>query len=237
MSDNLMVDVKGLCKRFKDDAGVFDVLKDAAFSVRAGEMVALVGTSGAGKTTLLQILGGLDSYDGGSVSVGGKNLDKLNGSELAYFRNRSIGFVFQFHHLLPDFTAVENVLIPGLIMGKGKAESMKRAAELLGIFDLSKRLHHYPTELSGGERQRVALARAMFNEPALVLADEPTGNLDKANGERLLELFEKANKELNQTFLIATHNNRLSSGMNRVLYLDDGRITGTDKPATVTDEW
>jgi len=164
-------------------------------------------------------------------------LDKLGGSELACFRSRSIGFVFQFHHLLPDFTAVENVLIPGLIVGKSKAESLKRAAELLDIFDLSKRLHHYPTELSGGERQRVALARAMFNEPALVLADEPTGNLDRANGERLLELFEKANKELNQTFLIATHNNRLSLGMNRVLYLDDGRIADTDRPATVTDEW
>jgi len=233
----LMVDVKNIRKQFKDDAGAFDVLKDASFSVKAGEMVALVGTSGAGKTTLLQILGGLDKADGGSVSVGGKDLDKLGASDLALFRNRNIGFVFQFHHLLPDFTAVENVLIPGLIAGKGKAECMKRAAELLGIFDLSKRLGHYPTELSGGERQRVALARAMFNEPALVLADEPTGNLDKTNGERLLELFEKANKELNQTFLIATHNNRLSSGMNRVLYLDDGRITGTDKPVTVTDEW
>jgi len=233
-------------------------------------MVALVGTSGAGKTTLLQILGGLDKYDGGSVSVGGMSLDRLNsagasgsgkrkapflrscfdirywsrgpsdslsGSELAYFRNRSIGFVFQFHHLLPDFTAVENVLIPGLIMGKGKAECQKRASDLLGIFDLSRRLNHYPTELSGGERQRVALARAMFNQPALVLADEPTGSLDRSNGERLLELFEKANKELGQTFLIATHNSRLSLGMNRVLYIEDGRIVSTDKPSTVADEW
>jgi len=164
-------------------------------------------------------------------------LDKLAASELARYRNRQIGFVFQFHHLLPDFTAIENVLIPGLISGKGKQECMTRASDLLNIFGLSKRFHHYPTELSGGERQRVALARAMFNEPALVLADEPTGNLDKANGERLLELFEKANKELNQTFLIATHNSRLSLGMNRVLYLDDGRIVNTDKPATVADEW
>jgi lipoprotein-releasing system ATP-binding protein len=138
---------------------------------------------------------------------------------------------------LPDFTAIENVLIPGLIAGKDKTVCMKRAAELLGIFDLSKRTTHYPTELSGGERQRVALARALFNEPALVLADEPTGNLDRRNGERLLELFEKANKELNQTFLIATHNSRLSLGMNRVLYLDDGRILGTDRPITVTEDW
>ena len=232
-----MVDVKNLRKQFTDDTGAFDVLKDVTFSVRAGEMVALVGTSGSGKTTLLQILGGLDKHDGGEIIVGGRELAKLNAAELALFRNRHIGFVFQFHHLLPDFTAVENVLMPGLIAGKSKAECMTRATELLGIFDLSKRLGHYPTELSGGERQRVALARAMFNEPALVLADEPTGNLDRANGERLLELFEKANKELNQTFLIATHNSSLSAGMHRVLYLDDGRIAETDKPVTVANEW
>ncbi|MDR2578287.1 MAG: ABC transporter ATP-binding protein [Chitinispirillales bacterium] len=237
MNNELMVNVKNICKRFNDDAGVFDVLKDASFSVRSGEMVALVGTSGAGKTTLLQILGGLDRCDSGSVVVGGKELDKLSTSELAQFRNCHIGFVFQFHHLLPDFTAVENVLMPGLIGGKSRADCMKRASELLGIFGLSRRHGHYPTELSGGERQRVALARAMFNEPALVLADEPTGNLDKANGERLLELFERANKELNQTFLIATHNSKLSSGMNRVLYLDNAEIVSTDKPVTVADEW
>lgn len=233
----LMVDVKNLSKRFADDSGGFDVLKDVSFSVETGEMVALVGISGSGKTTLLQIIGGLDKCDNGTVHVGGKEIDKLNAQELAEFRNRRIGFVFQFHHLLPDFTAVENVFIPGLIYGKSKKEAMKRASELLGIFDLSKRLNHYPTELSGGERQRVALARAMFNEPALVLADEPTGNLDRANGELLLQLFEKANKELNQTFLIATHNSKLSGGMNRVLYLDEGKIVNTDKPATVTDEW
>jgi lipoprotein-releasing system ATP-binding protein len=235
----LMVEVKNLRKRFKDDAGVFDVLKDVTFSVEAGEMVALVGISGSGKTTLLQILGGLDRSDEGTVYVGGKDIGKMNAQELAQFRNKQIGFVFQFHHLLPDFTAVENVFIPGLIAGKDKDACMKRATELLGIFDLSKRLNHYPTELSGGERQRVALARAMFNEPALVLADEPTGNLDRANGERLLKLFEKANKELNQTFLIATHNSKLSSGMNRVLYLDDGMIAGVgmDRPVTVAEEW
>jgi len=233
----LMVETKNVRKQFKDDAGTFDVLKDVSFSVEAGEMVALVGTSGAGKTTLLQILGGLDKCDGGTVTVGGKNLDKISDNELAQYRNRHIGFVFQFHHLLPDFTAIENVLIPGLISGKSRKDCVTRASDLLNIFGLSKRFHHYPTELSGGERQRVALARAMFNEPALVLADEPTGNLDRVNGEKLLELFEKANKELNQTFLIATHNSRLSLGMNRVLYLDDGKIVNTDKPTTVADEW
>jgi lipoprotein-releasing system ATP-binding protein len=230
-----MVDVRGLCKRFGDDTGGFDVLKDATFSIKAGEMVALVGTSGAGKTTLLQILGGLDKCDSGTVCVGGRDLAKLNASELAAFRNRSIGFVFQFHHLLPDFTALENVLIPGLIAGREKAECMERALELLGLFDLSKRLGHFPTELSGGERQRVALARAMFNQPALILADEPTGNLDRANGERLLELFDRANRELNQTFLIVTHNSSLSLGLHRILYLDDGKVVSTDKPATVAD--
>ncbi len=233
----IMVDVKNLRKQFTDDSGAFDVIKNATFSIRKGEMVALVGISGAGKTTLLQILGGLDKANEGSVTVGGRVIDKLSARELAEYRNNQIGFVFQFHHLLPDFTALENVIIPGLIKGKSRIECLTRASDLLGVFGLSKRKGHYPSELSGGERQRVALARAMFNEPALVLADEPTGNLDRANGELLLNLFEKANKELNQTFLIATHNNRLSQGMNRVIYLDDGKIVDTNSAVTVNDEW
>ncbi|MFP4164427.1 MAG: ABC transporter ATP-binding protein [Chitinispirillaceae bacterium] len=232
-----MVDVKNVRKQFRDDAGVLDVLKDITFQITRGEMVALVGISGAGKTTLLQILGGLDKATKGSVAVEGRGIDSLSPRELAYFRNRQIGFVYQFHHLLPDFTAVENVIIPGLISGKSRKECIRRASDLLDLFGLSRRLGHFPNELSGGERQRVALARALFNEPALVLADEPTGNLDRANGERLLELFDKANRELNQTFLIATHNSRLSRGMNRVLYMDDGRIVDTESPTTVTDEW
>jgi lipoprotein-releasing system ATP-binding protein len=236
MSD-IMVEVKNLRKQFTDDAGVFDVLKDSSFTLNRGEMVALVGISGAGKTTLLQILGGLDRPTEGSVTVGGKFLDKMSPRELSMFRNSQIGFVFQFHHLLPDFTALENAILPGLISGKSRKECLDRANELLGVFGLSRRLGHFPTELSGGERQRVALARAMFNKPALVLADEPTGNLDRANGELLLELFDKANRELGQTFLIATHNSRLSQGMNRVLYLDDGRIVHTNTAITATDEW
>ena len=144
--------------------------------------------------------------------------------ELAEFRNRHIGFVFQFHHLLPDFTALENTIIPGLIMGKSRDECIKKASNLLGLFGLSSRLSRYPTELSGGERQRVALARALFNDPALVIADEPTGNLDKGNGEMLLEFFKKANRELNQTFLIATHNSQLTAGLHRILTIDDGRM-------------
>jgi len=220
----LVIEVENLRKSFTDDAGAFDVLRELTFSIKRGEMIALVGVSGAGKTTLLQILGGLDSYTSGTIKVLGKELGKLSLKELAVFRNRHIGFVFQFHHLLPDFTALENVIVPGLISGKSQSECERYGKEILGIFGLGSRLTHFPTELSGGERQRVALARALFNKPALVLADEPTGNLDKGNGELLLDLFQKANRELNQTFLIATHNSQLTNGMHRTIFLEDGRI-------------
>jgi lipoprotein-releasing system ATP-binding protein len=220
----LVIEVENLRKSFTDDAGSFDVLRELSFSIKRGEMIALVGVSGAGKTTLLQILGGLDSYTSGTIKVMGKELGKLSFKELAVFRNRHIGFVFQFHHLLPDFTALENVIVPGLISGKSQSECESYGKEILGVFGLGSRLTHFPTELSGGERQRVALARALFNKPALVLADEPTGNLDKGNGERLLELFKKANREFNQTFLIATHNSQLTNGMHRTIFLEDGRI-------------
>ncbi len=224
MSENI-VEVDRLCKSFTDEEGPFQVLKEISFTIEKGEMVALVGVSGAGKTTLLQIIGGLDSFDSGSVVVTGLRLKELDADNLAAFRNRHIGFVFQFHHLLPDFTAIENVIIPGLISGRKHDECIERGRELLDIFGLSKRRNHYPSELSGGERQRVALARALFNQPALILADEPTGNLDRGNGEILLEYFRRANRELNQTFLIATHNNRLTQGLHRTLFLDDGKIT------------
>lgn len=218
----LIIDVKQLRKSYTDEAGSLDILKDVNFSVEKGEIVGLLGISGAGKTTLLQILGGLDNFNSGTVKVCGKQLGNMGSRELAEFRNRNIGFVFQFHHLLPDFTALENVIIPGMIMGKSSGECMKRGRELLEIFGLAGRQKHFPTELSGGERQRVALARALFNDPLLVLADEPTGNLDKGNGEVLLQLFRKANHELNQTFLIATHNHQLTEGMDRTFSIDDG---------------
>ena len=218
----LIIDVKQLRKSYTDEAGSLDILKDVSFSVEKGEIVGLLGISGAGKTTLLQILGGLDNFNSGTVKVCGKQLGNMSSRELAEFRNRNIGFVFQFHHLLPDFTALENVIIPGMIMGKSSGECMKRGRELLEIFGLAGRQKHFPTELSGGERQRVALARALFNDPLLVLADEPTGNLDKGNGEVLLQLFRKANQELNQTFLIATHNHQLTEGMDRTFSIDDG---------------
>lgn len=225
---DIIVKVEHLRKSFTDDEGAVDVLNDVCFSVNRGDMVALVGISGAGKTTLLQILGGLDNFNEGSVSVLGLDLKAMTAKKLAAFRNQHIGFVFQFHHLLPDFTALENTMIPGLIAGKNASACKKRGIELLDIFGLAARKSHFPTELSGGERQRVALARALFNDPALVLADEPTGNLDKKNGEYLLEYFKKANKELNQTFLIATHNAQLTNGLNRVLFLEDG-VMAKDK--------
>jgi lipoprotein-releasing system ATP-binding protein len=223
-----MVLVEHLKKTFVDEGGVFNVIKDASFTINKGEMVSLVGVSGAGKTTLLQILGGLDKATSGSIQVGGAAISSMSDRTLARFRNEGIGFVFQFHHLLPDFTALENVIIPGLIRGKTREECLPRAGDLLSIFNLDNRKTHFPSELSGGERQRIALARALFNEPALVLADEPTGNLDRENTKILIELFIKANKELKQTFLVATHNPELSKGMQRTLYLEDGKIVSRE---------
>ena len=219
-----MVLVSNLRKTFVDDAGPFDVLKDAGFSIARGEMVAMMGQSGAGKTTLLQILGGLDRATSGIVAIDGVELNKLSSKELAAYRCKKLGFVFQFHHLMPDFTALENVCIPGMIAGKSQAGCIPHAKELLDIMGLAHRLTHYPAELSGGERQRVALARALFNEPALVLADEPTGNLDTENSRLLVELFRKLNKELSQTFLIATHNEHFTEQMQRVIRIEDGKI-------------
>jgi lipoprotein-releasing system ATP-binding protein len=225
--DKNIVVVNNLCKSFTDDQGSFQVLKNMHFTIEKGEMVALVGVSGAGKTTLLQILGGLDTFENGTVTVTGLALKGLSGKMLAAFRNQHIGFVFQFHHLLPDFCAFENIIMPGLIEGKNRNDCMKRCDELLEVFGLTKRRTHFPSELSGGERQRVALARALFNKPSLILADEPTGNLDRGNGDVLLDYFRKANRELYQTFLIATHNDRLTHGLHRTLYLEDGQIIQT----------
>ncbi len=219
-----MVQVENLTKVFYDDAGPLDVLKETSFEIQKGEMVALIGESGAGKTTLLQILGGIDNFNPGNVVIDGKNIGKMKPNELALFRGTRIGFVFQFHHLLPDFTALENVVIPGMAIGKTKIQCTGRAKELLASMGLEKRLTHFPSELSGGERQRVALARALFNQPALILADEPTGNLDSQNSKQLMKLFYETNEQLNQTFLIATHNEHLSDSMDRTIFIEDGKI-------------
>ncbi len=219
-----MVKVTNLTKTYIDDAGPFDVLKETSFSIKKGEMVALIGQSGAGKTTLLQILGGIDAYTSGSVKIDGEEIGAMKPKVLARFRGERIGFVFQFHHLLPDFTALENTVIPGMILGESSAQCEKRAKELLSLMGLEKRFSHFPSELSGGERQRVALARALFNKPALILADEPTGNLDTKNSDHLMDLIRKTNKELKQTFLIATHNEHLSDTMERTIFIEDGKI-------------
>lgn len=219
-----MIRVTNLSKYFPSDSGPIQVLDNASLYVEKGEIIALLGQSGAGKTTLLQIMGGIDNYQAGKVEIEGKEIGSMKPAELAQFRGKHIGFVFQFHHLLPDFTALENVIISGMIIGKKKEQCLDRAKALLATMGLQNRFSHFPAELSGGERQRVALARALFNQPALVLADEPTGNLDSYNSNHLLDLISKANKELKQTFLIATHNEQLANRMGRKITIEDGKI-------------
>lgn len=213
-----MLKAENLEKRY----GSLRVLKGISLEVRKKEIVSIVGSSGAGKSTLLHILGTLDKPDSGNISLNGRDISSLRGNELAAFRNRHIGFVFQFHHLLPEFSAIENVCIPGWIAGKGKKEVNARAAELLDFMGLGDRIHHKPMELSGGEQQRVAVARALINNPDVVFADEPTGNLDSAHARRLHELFLSLRDNLSQTFLIVTHNDELAAMSDRVLHMKDG---------------
>ena len=215
-----MVETKGITKSF----GSLQVLKGIDLSIRAQEIVAIVGPSGAGKTTLLQIIGTLDRPQSGTVGVNGINPFQLNEKERAAFRNKQIGFVFQFHQLLPEFTALENVMIPSLI-AKSKFEVAERnAKELLDFLQLTDRMNHKPSELSGGEKQRVAVARALINNPSVVLADEPSGSLDTNNKDELHDLFFALRKELGQTFVIVTHDMNLASLADRIIHLKDGRI-------------
>ncbi len=200
------------------------VLKGTNLTINEGEVVAIVGASGAGKTTLLQILGTLDKPDSGEVLIDGIDVTKLSAKKLAEFRNSKIGFIFQFHQLLPEFTALENVCFPAWIGNKSKAEVEARAKELLSYLNLSDRLHHKPSQLSGGEQQRVAVARALMNKPAVVFADEPSGNLDSKNAEELHDLFFKLKQEFNQTFVIVTHNETLANRADRKLVMKDGVI-------------
>ncbi|MBT1705355.1 ABC transporter ATP-binding protein [Chryseosolibacter indicus] len=204
--------------------GQLKVLKGVELSVERGEIVAIVGASGAGKSTLLHILGTLDSPDSGKVYIDNKDVFSQSSKELAAFRNKSIGFVFQFHNLLPEFTAVENVIIPGLIGGKEEKAVKQRAAELLEMLGIGLRKDHKPSELSGGEHQRVAISRALINAPDLILADEPSGNLDSKNALELHNLFFQLRKELNQTFIIVTHNNDLSAMADRRVEIRDGQM-------------
>lgn len=204
--------------------GSLEVLKGVDVDIKEGEIVSIVGSSGAGKSTLLHILGTLDRSDKGEIALNGVQVNDLSPKKLASFRNNSIGFVFQFHHLLPEFTALENVCIPGWIAGKKKKEVEERAAGLLKKLGLGERLHNKPQALSGGEQQRVAVARALINQPKILFADEPTGNLDSVNAKELHQLFFDLRKEFNQTFLIVTHNEELAQMSDRLLHMKDGKI-------------
>jgi lipoprotein-releasing system ATP-binding protein len=215
-----MIQTEQIFKSF----GPLTVLKGIDLSIKPWEIVSIVGPSGAGKTTLLQIIGTLDSPDSGKLTINGVETSKLKEKELAAFRNQNIGFVFQFHQLLPEFTALENVMIPALI-GKVKAgDAEKKAKEMLDFLKLSDRMTHKPAELSGGEKQRVAVARALINHPSVILADEPSGSLDSHNKEELHQLFFELRKEFNQTFVIVTHDEQLAANTDRVIHLIDGVI-------------
>lgn len=204
--------------------GDLHVLKGVDIEIRQGEIVCIIGKSGAGKSTLLHILGTLDTADKGQVVIDGTDVFKLNVKDLAHFRNQRIGFVFQFHHLLPEFTALENVCIPAYIKGESEATAQKRAKELLDYLGLSGRLTHKPGQLSGGEQQRVAVARSLMNQPAVVFADEPSGNLDSTSSQELHQLIFKLRQDFNQTFLIVTHNKELAEMSDRTVEMRDGLI-------------
>lgn len=232
MQDKSMIQLHNITKSF----GSLQVLRGIDLQVNRGEMVAIVGPSGAGKTTLLQIMGTLDNPDQGEVIIDGENVSRLSASKLAHFRNRNIGFVFQFHQLLPEFTAQENVMIPALIGGVGKKEARQRAQELLDFMGLADRAEHKPSQLSGGEKQRVAVARALANHPAVVFADEPSGSLDTHNKEELHRLFFDLRDRMGQTFVIVTHDERLAQQTDRTIHMLDGNITVPVKQQTHTEE-
>jgi lipoprotein-releasing system ATP-binding protein len=204
--------------------GPLHVLKGVDVEIKQGEIISIVGASGAGKTTLLHILGTLDRPDSGSLSISDTEIMSIQGKRLSAFRNRKIGFVFQFHHLLPEFTALENVCMPAFIAGTGKQQAEEKAKELLGFLGLTDRMEHKPSELSGGEQQRVAVARALVNDPAVILADEPSGNLDSATAKELHQLFFTLRDKFNQTFVIVTHNEELANMADRKLVMKDGVI-------------
>lgn len=218
-----MINIKGITKSF----GSLQVLKGIDLHIDKGEIVSIVGPSGAGKTTLLQIIGTLDKPDKGSVMIDNTDVSQLSEKRLADFRNQHIGFVFQFHQLLPEFTALENIMIPAFIAGKSRHEARERAEELLAFMDLSDRAGHKPNELSGGEKQRIAVARALVNNPAVILADEPSGSLDSKNKTDLHRLFFDLRDKFGQTFVIVTHDESLASITDRTIHMKDGQLTGT----------
>ncbi len=215
-----MLSARNITKNY----GALPVLRSVDIDIRKGEIVSIVGSSGAGKSTLLHIVGTLDDADSGTILLAGEPVEKLKGNKLAAFRNKHIGFVFQFHHLLPEFSAVENVCIPGWVAGRKKKDVTEEAISLLQTLGLGDRLDNKPQQLSGGEQQRVAVARALINKPSIIMADEPTGNLDSARAKELHQLFIDLRNKFNQTFLIVTHNDELAKMSDRVLQMKDGKI-------------
>ncbi len=222
--NNTILSATNLHRSFKTPEKTLHVLRGIDLTMPAGEMVAVTGASGVGKSTLLHLLGGLDRPTEGSVKIDGNNLTNKSEKQLAAFRNRHVGFVFQFHYLLEDFTALENVMIPLLVAGKSKTDARTRAERLMDMVGLKDRTSHRPTEISGGEQQRVAVARALANEPRIVLADEPSGDLDVETGRKLHNLLFQLNRDQNITFLLATHNRELADGCNRRFRIDEGKL-------------
>jgi len=218
-----MIKGVGICKSF----GSLNVLKEVNIDIQKGEIVSIVGASGAGKTTLLHIMGTIDQPDKGHMEINGENITLLSENQKAVFRNKNIGFIFQFHHLLPEFTALENAFLPALIAGEPKKKAEEKAKKLLSFLQLSQRIHHKPSQLSGGEQQRVAVARALINNPAIILADEPSGNLDSENAKELHRLFFDLRKEFSQTFVIVTHNEELANMSDRKIKMKDGMLVGS----------
>ena len=222
MNKNILLNCQNITKHYTEGSTQTQVLKDVTFSLYNNELVAIVGSSGSGKSTLLHTLGGLDQPTSGEVFIKGQSLQKSSADELAKLRNRHLGFVYQFHHLMADFTALENVLMPMLIGNQNKIEAKERAEKILSAVGLSHRMSHRPSALSGGERQRVAIARALVNNPSLVLADEPTGNLDRKTTESIFELIQQLNQEQGIAFLLVTHDLELAEKLNRRLVMQDG---------------
>lgn len=220
-----MIKANNITKKYGDNT----ILNGVSLHIEKGELITIIGASGAGKTTLLQILGTLDHPDGGELFINDVAVHQLSDKKLSAFRNKDIGFVFQFHHLLPEFTAVENIIMPGLIEGKKKSALLPKANELLELLNISHRAEHKPSEMSGGEQQRVAVARALINNPSVILADEPSGNLDSQNADELHQLFIDLKNKFQQTFIIVTHNSALADLSDRVIEIADGQIIRDEK--------